>query len=218
VTYGSNPYAVPVVSEQNVRVHLRGAGAEAVGGGYLWVISDLPGRFGTSVALVDVRHRSLASTIPLGLQTTAIAYGFGSAWIGAYDPETTTASLLRVGSGSARRESVWQEHDGAGPFAIAVGAGSVWVVTSRGSLIRLDPEKPQVVAHIPMSVEQPTVLAVGAGSVWTGNHNDSSVSQIDPHKNKVVRTIPLGSYDSVPCGIAATHRTVLVAIGETSCS
>ena len=52
-------------------------------------------------------------------------------------------------------------------------------------------EKAQVIARIPMSAELPTLLAVGAGSVWTANHIGYSVSQIDPHSNEVVRTIPL---------------------------
>ena len=69
-----------------------------------------------------------------------------------------------------------------------------------------------------MSAELPTLLAVGAGSVWTANHIGYSVSQIDPHSNEVVRTIPLGSSSSVPCGIAATHKTVFVAFGEATCT
>jgi len=207
------------VRHEDVRVRLPGAGAEAVGAGYLWVISDLPGRMGKSVALVDVRHRRLASTIPLGVQTTAIAYGYGSAWIGAYDPESSTASLVKVRPGSAPLESVELETgDGAGPLAVAVGDGSVWVVTSRGNLMRVDPKELQVIARIPMSAELPTLLAVGAGSVWTANHTGYSVSQIDPHSNEVVRTIPLGSSSSVPCGIAATHKTVFVAFGEATCT
>ena len=214
-----HPYATPVVTTQNIQVHLPGAGAEAVGAGYLWVISDLPGRIGRSVSLVDVRHRRLASTIPLGRQTTAIAYGYGSAWIGAYDPQDSTASLMKVRPGSERVESLQLETgDGAGPLAVTVGDGSVWVVTSRGSLLRIDPGKPQVIARIPMSAERPTLLAVGAGSVWTANLIRYSVSQIDPHENTIVRTIPLGSYDAVPCGIAATHHDVFVTFGETTCS
>ncbi len=219
VTFGTSPYATPAVSHKDVRVHLPGAGAEAVGAGYLWVISDLPGRIGKSVALVDVRHRRLASTIPLGLQTTAIAYGYRSAWIGAYDPQNSTASLVKVRPGSAPLESVELETgDGAGPLAVAVGDGSVWVVTSRGNLMRVDPKQSQVIARIPMSAELPTLLAVGAGSVWTANHIGYSVSQIDPHTNKILRTIPLGSSSSVPCGIAATHKTVFVTFGEATCS
>jgi hypothetical protein len=69
-----------------------------------------------------------------------------------------------------------------------------------------------------MSAQQPDLLAVGAGSVWTANHNDFSVSQIDPRNNRIVRTTPpLGSYHAVPCGITAAHGAVFVAFGETSC-
>ena len=61
------------------------------------------------------------------------------------------------------------------------------------------------------------LLAVGAGSVWTANLAGYSVSEIAPRKDKVVRTVPLGSYASVPCGIAATHDAVWVAFGDTYC-
>jgi DNA-binding SARP family transcriptional activator len=219
VADGTSLYETPVVSTQRIRVPLPGAGAEAVGAGYLWVISDLPGRTGESVSLIDVRHRRLASTIPLGRQTTAIAYGYRSAWIGAYDPEHSTAWLLKVRPGSSPIESLKLETgDGAGPLAVAVGEGSVWVVTSRGNLLRIDSRTLQIVHRIPMSAQLPTLLAVGAGSVWTANHNGYSVSQIEPHTNKILRTIPLGRYDAVPCGIEATRDAVFVATGEATCS
>ncbi|MGN6406529.1 MAG: BTAD domain-containing putative transcriptional regulator, partial [Gaiellaceae bacterium] len=219
VTGVTDPYATPRVTSQNIRVPLPGAGAEAAGAGYLWVISDLPGRTGRSVSRIDVRDRHLASSISLGRQTTAIAYGYGSAWIGAYDPQASIAWLSRVRPGSKQVQSVELETaDGAGPLAVAVGDGSVWVVTSRGNLLRVDPEDLQITHRIPMADEQPMLLAVGAGSVWTANHQRYSVSQVDPDKNKVVRTIPLGSYDAVPCGIAAVRHTVYVTFGETTCS
>ena len=218
VADGTGPYERPVLSTERIKVPLPGAGAEAVGGGYLWVISDRPGRTGESVSLIDVRNRHLASTIPLGRQTTAIAYGYRAAWIGAYDPERSTAWLLKVRPGSNPVESLELETgDGAGPLAVAVGDGSVWVITSRGSLMRIDPKEPQIVHRIPMSAEQPTLLAVGAGFVWTANHIGYSVSQIDPRADKIVRTIPLGRYDAIPCGIEATRDAVFVAFGETTC-
>ena len=166
-----------------------------------------------------MRHRRLASTIPLGLQTTAIAYGYRSAWIGAYDPQNSTASLLKVRPGSTPIESVEMETgDGAGPLAVAVGDGSVWVVTSHGNLLGIDPTTLEITHRIPMSAEQPTLLTVGAGSVWTANHENYDVSQINPRSNKIVRTIRLGSYSAIPCGIAATHNAVFVTFGETTCT
>jgi streptogramin lyase len=218
VVDGTGPYEKPVLTTERIEVPLPGAGAEAVGGGYLWVISDRPGHTGESVSLIDIRNRHVASTISLGRQTTAIAYGDRAAWIGAYDPERSTAWLLKVRPGSHPVESLELETgDGAGPFAVAVGDGSVWVVTSRGGVLRIDPRELRITHRIAMSTEQPTLLAVGAGSVWTANHGGYSVSQIDPRADRIVRTIPLGRYDAVPCGIEATRDAVFVAFGEATC-
>jgi DNA-binding SARP family transcriptional activator len=220
VADGSGPYARPVMSTDRIAIPLPGAGAEAAGGGYLWVISDLPGRGGESVSLIDARNRRLASTIALGRQTTAIAYGYGAAWIAAYTPAHSTAWLLKVRPGSNSIESLELETgDGAGPLAVAVGDGGVWVITSRGNLLRIDPTYPKIADRISMAAEQPMLLAAGARSVWTANHTGYSVSQIDPRTNTVVRTTPsLGRYDAIPCGIEAIHNAVYVAFGETTCS
>jgi DNA-binding SARP family transcriptional activator len=210
----------PVVSSRKIRVHqLKTAGAEAVGGGYLWVIPAPPGT--NRVALINVRHPRIQHPISLdsGQQTTAIAYGYRSAWITTWNPGQV-ASLWKVRPGSTEHEHIELETgDGEGPLAVAVGEGNVWVVTSRGNLLGIDPKTLEIVHRIPMAAEQPEWVAVGAGSVWTANDNQSySVSQIDPHTNKIVRTTPpLGRWDAVPCGIAATHTAVFVAFGETNC-
>jgi hypothetical protein len=212
------PYAVPVAPTQNIPVPLRGAGAEAVGAGYLWVISDLPGRIDKSVALINLRTRKVASTINLGWQTTAIAYGKHSAWIGAYAPQTQTSLLLKVEPSSKRITPIQLEtQDGAGPFDVAVGEGSVWVITARGNLLGIDPKTLEITHRIPMSAEQPTLLAFGAGFVWTANHKNYDVSKVDPQSNKIVRTIPLGSYSAIPCGIATIRGSILVMFGQTTC-
>ena len=167
--------------------------------------------FGTPVRFAIIRG-------PSASWTTAIAYGYRAAWIGAYDPEHSTAWLLKVRPGPKPIESLKLETgDGAGPLSVAIGEGSVWVITSRGNLLGIDPRTLQIVHRIPMPIQQPTLLAVGAGSVWTANHSGYSVSQIDPRTNKIVRTIPIGRYDAIPCGIKATRDAVFVTTGETTC-
>jgi DNA-binding SARP family transcriptional activator len=219
----TDPHATPPVTSQSIRVRqLKTAGAEAVGGGYLWVI---PGPIGTGnrVAQINVRNSQVQSTVSVGpgLQTTAIAYGYGSAWVGTYDPRHGGIDYLtKVRPGSDQPPSLELETgDGAGPLAVAVGAGSVWVLTAHGNLLRIDPRRPSAAPRrIPMAAEQPEWLAVGAGSVWTANLNHYSVSRIDPRTDKIVYTTPpLGRYDAVPCGIAATHAAVYVAFGEDTC-
>jgi len=214
---GSGTAAVPA-DRKDVPVHLPAAGAEATGGGYLWVIAGPPPlRTGTAVSLIDTGSRRFASTIDLGRQTTAIAYGFGRAWIGTYDPRRSTAWLSSVRPGSRPRSLRLEAADGAGPSAVAAGDGSIWVLTSAGTLVRVDPRSDRIVARIPMSAEQPELLAVGAGAVWTLDHARYSLSEIDPRRNRVVHTYPLGRYDAVPCGIAATHDALFVAVGDAYC-
>lgn len=216
---GTGTSAVPLETKE-LRIPLPGAGAEAFGAGYLWVIpGPLTLRRGSDrVSLIDVRTHRVASTIRLGRQTTAIAYGYGSAWIGTYDRRHSIASLSVVRPGSDRPESVRLETgDGWGPLAVAVGAGSVWAITAGGTLVRVDPETQRILARIRMVAKEPAFVAVGGGSVWTANLNDFSISQIDPHRDRVVRTIRLGGYTKTPCGIAATHDAVWVAIGDAYC-
>jgi DNA-binding beta-propeller fold protein YncE len=83
--------------------------------------------------------------------------------------------------------------------------------------MRVDPETLTVVGRVRLSAKHPALLAVGAGYVWTANLADHSLSQISPRTNKVLRTVPLGSFTSTPCGIATTHDAVWVTIGDAYC-
>jgi DNA-binding SARP family transcriptional activator/DNA-binding beta-propeller fold protein YncE len=215
---GAGASAVPSETK-DIGVPIPGAGAEAFGDGYLWVI---PGPLvfpagDQGVSRIDVRSHALASTIPLDGQTTAIAYAHGSAWIGTYDGRHSTAWLSVVRAGSDRPETIRLETgDGWGPLAIAAGAGHIWVLTSAFTLIEIDPETQQIVHRTRMTAEQPVLLAVGGGSVWTANRADS-LSRIDPRTARVVRTTTLGSYKSSPCGLTATDGAIWVATGDLFC-
>jgi DNA-binding beta-propeller fold protein YncE len=216
---GTGTAAVPPQFE-DISVPGAGADAEAVGAGYLWVIAGPldPPAGDDRVSLIGVRSHRLVSSIPLGHQTTAIAFGYGSAWIGTYDRRRSTAGLSVVRPGSTRPEQVPLETgDGWGPQSIATGAGSVWVLTSSDTVLRIDPETDRVLRRISLADRQPSLLAVGAGAVWTANVGDSSVTKIDPATNRIVRTIPLGSDTSIPCGLAAAGGALWVAVGDAYC-
>jgi DNA-binding SARP family transcriptional activator/DNA-binding beta-propeller fold protein YncE len=217
---GAGTAATPL-DAPDIPVPLPGARAEAVGAGYVWVIpgGQFSSRTGDRVSRINVGMRSVDSTINLGRETTAIAYGSGSAWIGTYDPRDSTAWLSIVRTGSSRPESLRLETgDGWGPLAISVGEGSVWVLTSADTLMRIDPETRKIIGQIPLSAEQPTLLAVGGGSAWVASSSRHSLSQISPRTNKVVHTIRLGSYVSIPCGLVANQRAVWVAVGDSYCA
>jgi DNA-binding SARP family transcriptional activator/DNA-binding beta-propeller fold protein YncE len=212
--------AAVTLQTKDIAVPGAGAAAEAVGAGYLWVIAgplDHPAG-NDRLSLIGVRSHRLVSSIRLGRQATAIAFGYGSAWVGTYDRGHARAWLSVVGPGSTRPDEVPLETgDGWGPQAIAAGAGSIWVLTSANTVIRIDPETDRVLKRISLAAQQPTLLAVGGGAVWTANLSGPSVTKIDPASNRVVRTIPLGSDTSIPCGLAATGRALWVALGDAYC-
>ena len=216
---GTGTSAVPLRTE-TIDLPGSSAGEEAVGAGYLWVIAgqrNWPAG-ADRVRLVDLRTHRVARPIRLSRPATAIAFGDGAAWIGTYDRRGATAWLIVLRAGSTEADSIRLERNaGWGPLDIAVGAGAVWVVTSAGSLVRIDPEQQRVVQTIRMPGAKPALVALGDGFVWVVNHGTFSISQIDPQTNRVVRTIPLGGATSTPCAIAASRRAVWVGVGDAYC-
>ena len=70
---------------------------------------------------------------------------------------------------------------------IAVGVGSVWVLTAE-QLVRIDAATGKIVAAIPVVG---TDVVVGDGAVWIAGVNGDSVDRVDPGTNSVVAQIGL---------------------------
>ena len=93
--------------------------------------------------------------------------------------------------------------------AIAVGAGSVWVLDDPADrrLWRIDPKRGRLIATIrPPFV--PAAVAVGDGAVWVTGQLDDRVARIDPATNRIVKTIKVGRE---PLGVAVGDSAVWVA-------
>ena len=218
-----------------IRVRGPGVGHEALGAGYVWAIvgpltypaPGVPHRLDDRLSLIDMRSDRVTSSMRLGRSTTTIAFGYGSAWIGAYDDGGSWLAIISAGSTKpewirlVRGESCGPPYD-PGPYGaplVAAGAGGVWVLTCgqdhRQQLIKVDPETHRIVRRIPnFSLDPASFLAVGAGMVWLAG---DSVWEIDPVTSKLVRTIPVGGRTKALCGIAATQNAVWVAIGDSAC-
>jgi virginiamycin B lyase len=83
---------------------------------------------------------------------------------------------------------------GGFPNAVAVGAGSVWVVRDGRRLLRIDPQTSSVVARIgagdELGSERPCGVATGQGSVWATTVS-GAVARISPRTNRLSRLIPV---------------------------
>jgi DNA-binding SARP family transcriptional activator/streptogramin lyase len=230
ISGGTARFPYPARAPATVRV-ARNAGALAVGGGFLWVASGdfvsasngaFSWRFGTGrLTRVELSGRHRTSLIRTATEVPfSVAYSFGAVWIGEYDEPhaADVVSTLRTGSESLRTVVVGR-HDAGPPLDIADGAGSVWVLTFGGHVVRLDPDSGRVLARISLGHDVEALsLAAGAGSVWVTERADFSVARIDPRTNRVVKKVSVGRVGAFPCYVATTPHAIWVTIGsDTNC-
>jgi hypothetical protein len=140
----------------------------AYGEGALWAIT---GYELDTIERIDPETNAVVETIPLGRIGESsgwryrMAVGAGAIWVLA------PASLWRIDSTTTRVVgSVPLGHREEGS-SIATGDGAVWVTTSEGIVLRVDPDSQTVAKTIPLGTliypaDRFDTLAVGERSVW----------------------------------------------------
>jgi peptide/nickel transport system substrate-binding protein len=187
------------------QVPVSGSGSLAVLGHTLW--------FGNgddkTVERVDLRTRKLVHPfVSVESGIAGMTAGFGAVWV----VDGTDPALLRVDPRylTIRRIPLpanKSDIDFTGPIEAAVGAGSVWVAEAN-KVFRVDPKSLKVVATI--AVPQASLLAFGERTLWVGSSNISSMSEIDPAVNQVVKTVKVRDFiASVVVGGGFVWATIL---------
>jgi YVTN family beta-propeller protein len=161
----------------------------------VWVTND--GRvekftFGTTNPVMSV-----SMPAPCGAMVT----GFGSLWAASCEKKTIHRIDLLSGEISAIIETGLA--DSEGELSMAIGAGSVWLLTNAdGQLSRIDPYQNKVIRKIKVAPHS-FAVAFGFGSIWVTNTQDGSLQRIDPIKEKVIATIRVGPsprFLTIGCG------------------
>jgi YVTN family beta-propeller protein len=156
------------------------------GGGSLWIGDSLDGVV-AKVVLTSGEHEEY----PAGAAVDALAFGDGYLWvvdrfgdeITRIDPETGKIEGHRFVEGD--------------PNSVVVGDGSVWVTDGNGDAVERIPTSFDAPSTTIRGVGgQPIAIAYAEGKVWVANHDDGTVSEIDPGTNLVVDTIPVGIHPS----------------------
>src|SRR5262249_46719189 len=140
-----------------------------VGDDEVWVVNQLE----RNVSEINPRALKQVNTFPVGNGATAAAYGDGSLWVA----DTTDNAVSRIDPTTGHAVQI---DLGAGvPQGIAVGKEGVWVTSSTGELLLIDPGSNRVTFAYPIGNGAEGV-AVGAGRVWVANATDGTVSRFDP--------------------------------------
>ena len=126
----------------------------------------------------------VVAMIDVGGQPCGVAVAAGAAWVS----DNESAELVKIDLET--NQAVMRYPLDASPCEIAVGHGSLWVVTQSGVLDRVDPGTGRVEAAIPVGAASYEAVAA-FGSVWVTNRNGGTLTRIDPAINQVADTIDL---------------------------
>ena len=136
---------------------------------------------GNSLVLIDARSAKVIADVPVGRDSTRVAYGQRAFWVVSPD----AGIVVRVGVDS---KAATRFHIGKAPYDVAIGAGAVWIPDHDGQrLLRFDLE-----SHALRETRDFGLPAISVGfgfrSVWLVLA-DGSLLRIDPRTLREERSI-----------------------------
>ena len=159
-----------------------------------------------NIVRIDARSGGILARAKISRDQFASAYAIAA-----------DANAIWVGSGSdifkidpSSHELLGRWHYGSGINDLAVGGGSVWLVSSGETVARVSGTTVRPTGEASIGVI-PTALAIGGGSIWVaapapyGSY--AAVWRLDPITARVTQTTPLGKVVGYP-------PTLEIAFGE----
>ena len=148
-----------------------------------------------TVHRLDPKTNTVVATIEVGRHPcSGLAAGFGSLWVpNCGDRDTKDGkSLMRVSLKDGKVEATLPIAVPDSEGGLAVGAGSVWVMTdAKGTLARIDPATNKVVAEIYVAPGSYAV-AFGEEAVWVTSTDTNVLTRVNARTNVVEQTIAVG--------------------------
>ena len=171
-------------------------GAMALGNGYLWVIA------GHSVVRIDPQTNQVAGKpipvpVPEKVELPAIIVNQDALWVSVVgccdsDRPSDIDSVIRIDPQTG--EALASIRVARGPMSLALTPGLVWVVNfglSADTVSRIDTKTNQLLDEQVTTGYAPYSMDVGDGSLWVINHDDGTLTRIDPKTSQVIANIPL---------------------------
>ena len=155
----------------------------------------------------DPRPLGAAQRIAIGGRPILIEAGLGSIWVASRDGKVVT-KVDPVGVHVAARIAVPE-----GVADLALGADALWVVTARGSLLRIDPTKGVIRRRVTNDADDGGPLAVAGQTVWVVLGDVPRLTRVNGASGELLANTPL---PEVPADVAATSDRVLVALPRTN--
>ena len=170
--------------------------------GVVWVATGSD----NNIVRIDARSGGVLARAKISQDASASAYavaaGADAIWVGS------GGDIYKIDSSS--HELVGRWHYGGGVNDLVVDGGSVWLVSSAETVVRVSGKTIRPTAEARIGVI-PTALAVGDGSIWVAAPDPldphAAVWRLDPITARVTQTTRLGKVVGYP-------PTLDIAFGE----
>jgi DNA-binding SARP family transcriptional activator/ABC-type branched-subunit amino acid transport system substrate-binding protein/DNA-binding beta-propeller fold protein YncE len=185
-------------------------------GGQVWVSND----DAQTVALVDARAPAIAQVARIREFPSDFAVGEGAVWVVdrlrgrlvKISPDYgTVVGTSRVGTTATL--STTDDRFDVSPWAVAAGAGGIWITDGSSMLHRAEPRTGRIVRRHDLRIPLNDV-AVGEGAVWAISGSSATVLRIDPRTGKVTARVAIvgrrGTDSPYPIAVAVGLGSVWV--------
>jgi streptogramin lyase len=171
--------------------------------GRVWVTEPRQGP--GLVVRIDPRTSQVSGPpIRVGISPGRIVAGFGALWVTG-GSSNSWLSRINPATGAVTRVLANIER------VDAVGAGSLWVIPTRGGIQRVDPVTGRATATI--RVPNAASVTFWAGSAWVSAEPPGTIVRIDPASNRITgKPVPAGT---TPIDTAAGPNGLWVADFDT---
>ncbi len=178
--------------------------AVAFGDGAVWVANAED----ETVSRIDPKTRRVVKTI--GMTVTDLAVDDGSVWVVSGSDGTLTRIEARSGAVQETLDLRGSQLVPNATLAVAAGGGDIWVTSTGGQVLRIDPATDATVARITVR-PGPLAITFGEGAAWVGTLG--AIQRIDQRTNTVTVSI---SPEGTPLGVAVGAGAVWAAIGSNA--
>lgn len=188
-------YASTDRAPQSITDELRPTATFSLGGSPDWLVITPDAVWVSNAALkvvqrIDVRTNTLAARVNLPSEPcSGLAYGFGSVWVPLCGPHPALARIDVVSNSITVTLPIGPALSEGG---IAASGDSIWMVTGRGNLARIDPKTNRLRQAISISGGSYNPL-FSEGMIWVTSGDKNLLTAVDAASGKIAATIPVGS-------------------------
>jgi streptogramin lyase len=161
--------------------------------------------------LVDWKGKVLQTVETESSNTSGIAFGAGSLWMGANGKalgrparptDATTGEVIQVDPKTGKTLSRHPIPGGGGVHGLEFSEGTLWITSLKiQKLSQVDPKDFRLIHQIPVHLGRAHGLAWDRGAIWCMHSTDRVIHKLDAKDGRILEIVTLSPEDPDPHGM-----------------